>query len=203
MKLFNCFIVLLLSCLFVSAQSKKELLKDSTITINTKNYNKYLDTSGLKKYKPSIAIKRSAMLPGWGQYTNKKYWKIPLVYAGIGFPTYLFFRNLKQYREAKQAFNLASDNDPSNDILIKEPYYSVRSQPDRIRVFRNEVRQNVDYSVLFFVVFWGLNVADAAVDANLKTFDVSDDISIKIKGGYSEMARTNGVSVVFNIGKLR
>jgi Family of unknown function (DUF5683) len=77
----------------------------------------------------------------------------------------------------------------------------VRAQPDRIRVFRNQVRQNVDYSVLFFIVFWGLNVADAAVDANLKTFDVSDDISMRFRAGYSEMARTNGVSVVFNIGK--
>jgi Family of unknown function (DUF5683) len=196
-------IVLLFNCLIVSAQKKVVVEKDSAVTINANNFNKYLDTAVLKKYKPSIAIKRSAMLPGWGQYTNKKYWKIPLVYAGVGIPTYLFFRNLKQYREAKQAFNLASDNDVSNDILIKEPYYSVRFQPDRIRVFRNSVRQNVDYSVLFFVIFWGLNVADAAVDANLKTFDVSDDISMHIKGGYSEMARTNGVSVVFNIGKRR
>jgi Family of unknown function (DUF5683) len=194
-------VVLLFNCLIVSAQKKEVLQKDSIITVNTKNYNKYLDTSGLKKYKPSIAIKRSAMVPGWGQYTNKKYWKIPLVYAGVGIPAYLFFRNIKQYREAKEAYTLASDTDPSNDNLIKEPYFSVRSQPDRIRVFRNQVRQNADYSVLFFIIFWGLNVADAAVDANLKTFNVSDDISMHFKGGYSEMARTNGVSVVFNIGK--
>ena len=198
-----CLVVLLFSSLLASAQKKEVLQKDSSITINTNNYKTYLDTSGIKKYKPSIAIKRSAMLPGWGQYTNKKYWKIPLVYAGVGIPTYLFFRNLKQYREAKEAYNLATDNDPTNDGLIKEPYYSVRNQPDRIRVFRNGVRQNVDYSVLFFVIFWGLNVADAAVDANLKTFNVSDDISMRIKGGYSEMARTNGVSVVFNIGKRK
>jgi Family of unknown function (DUF5683) len=194
-------IVLLLNCFIASAQKKVVLEKDSSVTINANNYNKYLDTSTLKKYKPSIAIKRSAMLPGLGQYTNKKYWKIPLVYAGVGIPAYLFFRNIKQYREAKEAYNLASDTDPTNDILIKEPYFSVRSQPDRIRVFRNQVRQNADYSVLFFIIFWGLNVADAAVDANLKTFNVSDDISMRIKGGYSEMARTNGVSVVFSIGK--
>jgi Family of unknown function (DUF5683) len=210
MKLFNCLtclpigtVVLLFYCINASAQKKVVVEKDTTVTINANNYNKFLDTTALNKYKPSIAIKRSAMLPGWGQYTNKKYWKIPLVYAGVGIPTYLFFRNLKQYREAKEAFTLASDTDPTNDILIKEPFYSVRAQPDRIRVFRNEVRQNVDYSVLFFVIFWGLNVADAAVDANLKTFDVSDDISMHIKGGYSEMARTNGVSVVFNIGKKK
>jgi hypothetical protein len=208
MKFFNCLtclpigmVVLLFNCLIASAQKKVVLEKDSSVTINANNFNKYLDTAALKKYKPSIAIKRSAMLPGWGQYTNKKYWKIPLVYAGVGIPAYLFFRNLKQYREAKEAYTLASDNDISNDVLIKEPYYSVRSQPDRIRVFRNQVRQNVDYSVLFFIIFWGLNVADAAVDANLKTFNVSDDISMRLKGGYSEMAKTNGVSLVFNIGK--
>ena len=44
-------------------------------------------------------------------------------------------------------------------------------------------------------------MADAAVDAHLKTFDVSDDLSLQIKAGYSPMARTNGVSLVLNIGK--
>ena len=115
----------------------------------------------------------------------------------------MFTKNLKQYKEAKSAFILATDGDPANDNLIVEPYYSVRMQPDKIRVFRNAVRQNVDYSVLFFIIFWGLNVADAAVDANLKTFDVSDDLSLRLKGGYSPLANTNGVSIVLNIGKRK
>ena len=190
---------LLTSNLVVCAQEK--LVVDTSGKIKfSKNIKRIADTSA-KKYNPGIAIRRSAMLPGWGQFTNKKYWKIPLVYAGIGVPVYLFTKNLKQYKEAKNAFILASDNDPSNDDQIKEPYYSVRTQPDRIRVFRNSVRQNVDYSVLFFIIFWGLNVADAAVDANLKTFDVSDDLSIQFKGGYSPLANTNGFSLVLNIGK--
>ena len=185
--------------LVVCAQEK--LVVDTSGKIKfSKNIKSIADTSA-KKYNPGIAIRRSAMLPGWGQFTNKKYWKIPLVYAGIGVPVYLFTKNLKQYREAKNAFILATDNDPSNDDQIKEPYYSVRTQPDRIRVFRNSVRQNVDYSVLFFIIFWGLNVADAAVDANLKTFDVSDELSLQFKGGYSPLANTNGLSLVLNIGK--
>jgi hypothetical protein len=159
------------------------------------------DTAFTNHYKPGIAIKRSAMLPGWGQYTNKKYWKIPIVYAGIGIPAYLFFRNVKQYKEAKNAFANATDGNPANDILIPEPYFSVRGQPDRIKSFRNEVRQNADYSVIFFIVFWGLNVADAAVDAHLKTFNVSDDLSLNFKAGYSPMANTTGVSLVLNIGR--
>jgi Family of unknown function (DUF5683) len=161
------------------------------------------DTAFTNHYKPGIAIKRSAMLPGWGQYTNKKYWKIPIVYAGIGIPAYLFFRNVRQYKQAKAAFTNATDGNTANDILIPEPYFSVRGQPDRIKSFRNEVRQNADYSVIFFIVFWGLNVADAAVDAHLKTFNVSDDLSLNFKAGYSPMANTSGVSLVLNIGKRK
>ena len=185
--------------LVVCAQEK--LVVDTSGKIKFSKKIKSIADTSAKKYNPGIAIRRSAMLPGWGQFTNKKYWKIPLVYAGIGVPVYLFTKNLKQYKDAKNAFILATDNNPSNDDQIKEPYYSVRMQPDRIRVFRNSVRQNVDYSVLFFIIFWGLNVADAAVDANLKTFDVSDDLSIQIKGGYSPLANTNGLSLVLNIGK--
>ena len=194
-------IIFLLQNIFVNAQEK--LFVDTSGKVIYSKNGKLIKDSSAKKYNPGIAIRRSAILPGWGQYTNKKYWKIPLVYAGIGIPVYLFTKNLKQYKEAKKAFILATDGDPSNDNLIVEPYYSVRMQPDKIRVFRNAVRQNVDYSVLFFIIFWGLNVADAAVDANLKTFDVSDDLSLQLKGGYSPLANTNGVSIVLNIGKRK
>lgn len=200
-KIILFFILFLLQNIFVKAQEK--LVVDTSGKVMFSKNSKVRTDSSAKKYNPGIAIRRSAILPGWGQYTNKKYWKIPLVYAGIGIPAYLFTRNLKQYKEAKRAFILATDNDPSNDNQIVEPYYSVRMQPDRIRAFRNGVRQNVDYSVLFFIIFWGLNVADAAVDANLKTFDVSDELSMQIKGGYSPLAKTNGLSVLLNIGKRK
>lgn len=167
---------------------------------NTRIFGK-ADTS--KLYNPRIATIRSAIIPGWGQATNKKYWKMPIVYAALGVTGYIFFRNVKQFNEAKSALANATDGDPSNDYLIPEPYYTVKDQPERIRSFRNEVRQNVDYSVLVFIIFWGLNVVDATVDAQMKTFDVSDDLSLQIKPGYSPMAKTNGISLVLNIGKNR
>ncbi len=156
-----------------------------------------IDTS--KPYSPKYAIVRSAIIPGWGQYTNKKYWKMPIVYGALGTTAYIFFRNIKQYNEANSAYKNAVDLDTSNDYLIPQPYFSVLSQPDRIKSFRNEVRQNVDYSVLFFIAFWGLNVVDATVDAHLKTFDVSDNLSLQIKPGYSPMANTKGISLIFDI----
>lgn len=194
-KIVFLFIGFLLLSAAVSAQEMKVTV-DSAVKKKAKRQAEYDST-----YNPNIAVRRSLILPGWGQVTNKKYWKLPLVYGALGTTGYLFFRNLKQYREAKQAYILATDGDISNDGQIKQPYYSVKDQPERIRIFRNSVRQNIDYSVLFFIAFWGLNVADAAVDAHLKTFDVSDNLSLQVKPGYSPMANTSGVSLVLNIGK--
>jgi hypothetical protein len=128
---------------------------------------------------------------------------MPLVYGALGTTAYIFFRNIKQFKEANASYKNAIDGDTSNNYLIPQPYYSVLDQPQLIKNFRNEVRQNVDYSVLFFIAFWGLNVVDAAVDAHLKTFDVSDELTLQIKAGYSPMANTNGISLVLNIGKTR
>jgi hypothetical protein len=150
-------------------------------------------------YSPKKAIVRSAIIPGWGQITNKKVWKVPLVYASLGTTTYLFFRNLNQFKDARNSYILATDNNPSNDNLIPQPYYSVKDQPERIRVFRNQVRQNIDYSVVFFIFFWGLNVVDAAVDAHLKTFDVTDKISLNLKVGNSTFSNTTGISLILPI----
>ena len=188
-------ITLLAFCHSASAQ------KDSTAKKQKKNTNIFSKPDPAKKYNPSIATYRSAILPGWGQVTNKKIWKVPIVYAALGITAAVFLHNTKQYRQAKNAYANAIDGDPTNDYLIPSPYYAVKDQPERIKTFRNQVRQNVDYSVLFFIGFWGLNVIDAAVDANLKTFDVSDNLNVQVKAGYSPMANTAGISLVMNIGK--
>ena len=192
---FLFFILLAAGNLFAQKDSAKKVI---TAKVKKQKINIFhVDTT--KPYTPKYAVLRSAVLPGWGQATNKKYWKMPIVYGALGTTAYIFFRNIKQFKEANAAYRNASDGDTSNNGLIPEPYYSVRFSPDRIKSFRNEVRQNVDYSVLFFLVFWGLNVVDAAVDANLKTFDVNDNISLQIKPGFSPTAHTNGISLVFDI----
>jgi Family of unknown function (DUF5683) len=155
----------------------------------------------IKQYPPRVATIRSAILPGWGQITNRKYWKLPLVYGGIGITAGIFIYNLKTFKEAKAAYINAIDGDISNDGSIPEPYFSVRDQPERIRSFRNQIRQNVDYSALFFLIFWGLNVVDATVDAHLRYFDVGNNLSLQLKPGYSPLAQTNGLSLVLHVGK--
>jgi hypothetical protein len=160
---------------------------------------KLADTSNKKAFDPHKATIRSAIIPGWGQIYNKKYWKLPLVYGALGTTAAIYFYNVNTYRALKQSYIYMTDKDPTNDSLI-DPRFSNIS-PSGVRSLRNDFRQNVDYSVLFFILFWGLNVVDATVDAHLKAFDVNDDLSLDIKPGFSPMANTTGISLVLNIGK--
>lgn len=152
-----------------------------------------LDTAVKKKYDPKVATFRSAVLPGWGQAYNKKYWKIPIIYGALGTTAGIFFYNLKTYKQLRQAVILKSDTSAANDSLIALRFRFLNLED--LRTYRGEVRQDVDYSVLFFLIFWGLNVVDATVDAHLKAFDVTPDISMKLKPSLT----TNGagMSLVF------
>ncbi len=148
------------------------------------------------KFDPRKATIRSAIIPGWGQIYNKKYWKLPLVWGALGTTAGVYFYNVKYYRLLKNAYIYRING---QDDLVDPEFKNLSTES--IRSYRNSFRQNVDYSVLFFLLFWGLNVVDATVDAHLKAFDVSDDLSLQIKPGYSPLAKTSGISLVLNIGK--
>jgi hypothetical protein len=150
-------------------------------------------------FNPHTATIRSAILPGLGQIYNKKYWKVPIVYGALGTTAAIYLYNINTYRALRQAYVYITDTFPANNVLI-DPRFSNLS-PTAIRSYRDSFRQNIDYAVLFFLLFWGLNVVDAAVDAHLKAFDVNDNLSLQIKPGHSSMANTNGISLVLNIGK--
>ena len=195
-KLF--FIVFFLSLSFCSnsfAQQKNDSAVTKKQDMAARKNILALDTSA-KKYNPKVATFRSAVLPGWGQAYNKKYWKIPIIYGALGITTGIFIYNLKTYKKLKEAVILRSDNIPSNDSLVDPRFQSLSTES--IRTYRNSYRQNMDYSVLFFLVFWGLNVVDATVDAHLKAFDVNDNLSLRIKPGYNPYSNTGGLTFVFS-----
>jgi len=163
---------------------------------------KAADTSGKKKansFDPRKATFRSAVVPGWGQIYNKKYWKLPLVYGALGTTAAVYFYNVKTYRELKLAYIYKTDTIPDSSQPIDPRFSNISA--NGVRSLRNSFRQNVDYAVLFFILFWGLNVVDATVDAHLKAFDVNDELSLDLKPGYSPLANTTGISLVLNIGK--
>ena len=187
--LFIFFLLVIFCCKAFSVQK---------IDTNIVAVQKAKDTTK-NKFNPRTATIRSAILPGLGQIYNKKYWKVPIVYGALGTTAGIFAYNVKNYKRLKAAYINATDNNQNNNGEI---YYKFRNlSPESLRTYRNVFRQNVDYSALFFVIFWGLNVVDATVDAHLKSFDVSDDLSLQIKPGFSPLANTSGLSLVLNIGK--
>jgi Family of unknown function (DUF5683) len=147
------------------------------------------------------ATVRSAIIPGWGQITNNQAWKVPFVYAAVGIPVYLFFVNLEQYQVLRDTYIIMTDDDPTNDDQIPENLKPL--SPNSIKFYRDEYRKNVDYSVLAFLIAWGLNVADAAVFANLRDFDVSDKLSMRVNPGYNPATGTAQIGLVLKTNNTR
>jgi hypothetical protein len=132
---------------------------------------------------PRKAALYSAVLPGLGQIYNHKYWKLPIVYGALGATGAIFFYNLKEYRKIQFAYTTLINGDSANFSKVApelQPFI-INNDAGSLRLNRNTFRRNIDYSVLFFILFWGLNVVDATVDAHLSSFNVSNDLSLKIK----------------------
>ncbi|MCC7400402.1 MAG: hypothetical protein IT214_02860 [Chitinophagaceae bacterium] len=177
---------------------------DTVVVVNTVDVVKKerKDSVTKKSHTPRGATIRSAIIPGWGQVYNKKYWKVPIVYGALGVSGGIFLYNLKNYRNTRFAYKVkynmrVNGTDSALYALIK-PELKPLSE-ESLRFYRNQFRQDIDYSALVFILLWGLNVVDATVDAHLRTFDVSRDLSLQIKTGYCEMAGTNGLSLVLKI----
>jgi len=123
-------------------------------------------------HSPRKALLMSAILPGLGQAYNKKYWKIPIIYAGFAGIGYAIFFNQHQYSIYKTAFYNRSygipDNFPlytQNDLLTLDNYY----------------HKYRDLSIICAGLLYVLNLVDANVDAQFFTFDVSDNLSFQIQ----------------------
>lgn len=150
----------------------------------------------LRKRQIHKATVRSAILPGWGQVTNHQGYKVPIVYAAIGIPAYLFYTNLQQYKILRDAYINMMDGNTANDGEI--PDYIKPLSPNSVKYYRDEYRKNVDYSALAFIIAWGLNVVDATVFANLRDFDVSDKISMRVSPKIDPVFKLAGMGFVFH-----
>jgi hypothetical protein len=149
-------------------------------------------------FSPHKATVRSAMLPGWGQVYNRQVWKVPLVYGALGTTAGIFIYNLRNYRDLRRMYILITDGDTSNDNQIPYKLSPLKNNPNSVQYYRNEFRRNVDYSVLAFLIAWGLNVVDATVSAHLRQFDVSDDLSLQVRPILHPQTGL-GVGLVLNI----
>ncbi len=154
-------------------------------------------------HNPKKATKRSLMIPGWGQAYNKQYWKIPIVYGALSIPTITFIYNNNVYKEARFAYDArikatVNGGQDSSDYKTLDYKYQ-KADINSIQTLRNAARRDRDYSVLWFLVVWGLNVADATVFGHLKDFDVSNNLSMNIKPNFNSVTKAPGLSFTFKL----
>lgn len=121
---------------------------------------------------PKTAVRRSLVLPGWGQAYNHRYWKIPIVYAGFATTTYFIIDQNKQFQIYKDAVKCKSygtcvDEFPDDDITTLIDY-------------REYYRRNRDLSVIITGLWYTLQAVDAYIDAHMMGFDVSDDLTLNL-----------------------
>jgi hypothetical protein len=202
MKQFVFLLMFLLTAeLLLAQQADSVTVSTDTVQQRKNRGRKDTATGPAPVHSPRKATIRSAIIPGWGQIYNKKYWKVPIVYGALGTCVGIFFFNRTEYIDARNAYRYKLDNDPSNDALIKPRFRPV--DPEAIRRYRNDVRQNVDYSVLFFLICWGLNVVDATVDGHLKAFEVNENLSLHLKPAYLPQTRQSSLGFVVTFGSNR
>lgn len=122
----------------------------------------------------------SAILPGLGQAYNKKYWKIPIIYAGFGTLIYFIGVNGTEYRNFRDAYTIVATGDTAN---FANNEYVVRYDANltQLQEGRNYYRRNLELNYILAGLLYILNLVDASVDANLYNFDVSDDISLRFE----------------------
>ncbi|WP_396138053.1 DUF5683 domain-containing protein [Flavobacterium sp.] len=123
---------------------------------------------------PAKAAFYSAIFPGLGQAYNKKYWKIPIVYLGLGIGLYSYTWNQGKYHNYRDEYKrrLAGTADPNH------PIYGEKSDDWVIRGQKFHQR-NRDLSALITAGIYIFNIIDANVDAHLMQFNVNDNLSVK------------------------
>lgn len=162
-----------------------------------------------KVHSPKRATIYSAILPGLGQAYNKKYWKIPIIYAGFGTIGYFIGWNNGYYKTYKQAYSDLTDDDPATDSYLDleaTQYYDLENSTDYnnfksgLSKQQDYYRRNRDLLIISIVGFYGLNLIDASVDAHLFDFDISEELSLNWQPSVQtfEKQLVYGVSCNFN-----
>ena len=188
-------LVIFFLCSFVGFSQNNEDINPDTKEINVIVQDS-ITKQPIDPLTPSKAAFYSAILPGLGQAYNKKYWKIPLVYAGLGTGLYFYLDNNKQYNRYRDAYKrrLAGFTD---DEFWGDGSVPNISDDGLIRAQRT-FRRNKDISLLVTIGIYALNIIDANVDAHLLQYNVDEDLAIKPHFKFNEVDATTNFGLTLN-----
>ncbi|HRG90187.1 MAG TPA: DUF5683 domain-containing protein [Chitinophagales bacterium] len=156
-----------------------------------------LKAKKLRRHSPLYAALFSTVLPGLGQAYNKKYWKIPIVYAGLGGLSYALYYTASNFRGYRNAYR-------AQVALVPDPFASYNGISDEgaLKTYRDYFKRSLDATAICTGVFYILNIVDAAVDAHLFEWNMKDDIHLSwqptVQTGYYYAAAAPGVRLNLN-----
>lgn len=134
---------------------------------------------GLRMTKPTKAGVLAALLPGAGQLYNGRWWKVPIVLAGVGGTVYGEIRYQTLYKGFANTFNDRTDGDPTTNREVSGPNGTVGRPDEFVRRGVNVYRRQRDSFVAWIALAYSIQILDAVVDAHLRDFDISDDLSVQ------------------------
>lgn len=190
-------LLLIFSIGFILNGQGQSIKVDSSFSIKKDTViQKLSKKDSLKKYYkiiPRLSTIRSAMVPGWGQVTNQQYWKLPIVAGAFAVNIFFIIYNDTRYHYYKNYLGLTytTDGNPFPITSVNVPIYNDPNSTTRdydqaqLNNIVSSYRRNRDGSYLLLAITWAANIVDANVTAHLKTFDLTDDISMKIQPTFS------------------
>ena len=117
-----------------------------------------------------------ALVPGLGQIYNKKYWKLPIVYAGFAVTGYFAFSNRDYYQQYNAAYKCkVEDEDECEDPLAQK--YS----PEDLQTIRDYYRRNMELSFIVMAAWYVLQLLDATVDAHLYYWEIDESTTLSVQ----------------------
>lgn len=136
------------------------------------------DVSSVKK-----ATTLACICPGAGQIYNKSYWKVPFVIGGFATLAYCIDWNNRGYQRFKKAYSLLADYENHPDKYPNGPTdeFHGRYSSTFLRNLRNNYRRNRDLCIILTGGMYILQIIDAHVDAHLRDYDISDDLTMNIE----------------------
>lgn len=180
----------LLDSLKTTSKNFKYLDKKKTSKLNTIPKPRFFKDSTRTSAKDAALL--GGMFPGLGQIYNRKYWKLPIVYGGIAGSIYWLASSAIKTKEYNGYLIKAAKNEPL------PPNIAIYGT-SQIESIRNTHRRNVQLATFVTVMVWGFTIIDAAVDAHIRPFDVSDNLSMQIKPSIHQFQQENYFALSVNL----
>ena len=135
---------------------------------------------------PKKSMWLAIVFPGGGQIYNRKYWKLPIIYGGFMGCFYALNWNNTMYRDYSQAYIDIMDSDENTKSFMNflPAGYNVEQNMSRLQDLfkrkKNFYRRYRDMSLFCMIGVYLISIVDAYVDAEMSSFDISKDLSIKV-----------------------